>query len=218
MTPLTPPLPCHFTIPLRKRQTELLYVSCDKSKDDIRAKGNDFKSNAIFKLNGLLVILINRELLTFLRRSVAMLRGKSHKGCIFFKLSQLLGNQNAMDQFNYIDAKEKCRHLKKLTCKGTLRQMYICLRPPPLLGFCLGWSCTFWIWSDTECWTPAEYGLQQDSKPSTPLPATHYLFILYLDIGGGGGLNQREDWRCNSSQSWSKIPTWLALSPVYKLW
>jgi hypothetical protein len=26
---------------------------------------------------------------------------------------------------NYIDTKEKCRHLKKLTCKGTLRQVLI---------------------------------------------------------------------------------------------
>ncbi len=31
----------------------------------------------------------------------------------------------------------------KLSCKGTLRQMFICLRPPPLLGFCLGWSSNF---------------------------------------------------------------------------
>ncbi len=33
----------------------------------------------------------------------------------------------------------KCRYLKKLTCKGTLRQVFICLMPPPLLSFCLGW-------------------------------------------------------------------------------
>jgi hypothetical protein len=26
---------------------------------------------------------------------------------------------------NYIDTKAKCRHLKKLTCKGTLRQVFI---------------------------------------------------------------------------------------------
>ncbi len=29
---------------------------------------------------------------------------------------------------------------KKLTCKGTSRQVFITLRPLPLLGFCLGWS------------------------------------------------------------------------------
>ncbi len=34
---------------------------------------------------------------------------------------------------NYIDTKAKCRHLKTFTCKGTLRQVIICLRPPPLL-------------------------------------------------------------------------------------
>jgi hypothetical protein len=44
---------------------------------------------------------------------------------------------------NYIDTKAKCRHLKKLTCKGTLREVIMCLRPPPLLGFCLGWSSNF---------------------------------------------------------------------------
>jgi hypothetical protein len=27
---------------------------------------------------------------------------------------------------NYIDTKAKCRHLNKFTCKGTLRQVFIC--------------------------------------------------------------------------------------------
>ncbi len=36
------------------------------------------------------------------------------------------------------ESNAKCRHLKKLTCKGSLRKLFICLRPPPLLGFCLG--------------------------------------------------------------------------------
>ncbi len=40
-----------------------------------------------------------------------------------------------------IESNAKCRYLKKLTLKGTLRQLFIYLRPPPLLGFCLGWSC-----------------------------------------------------------------------------
>ncbi len=36
---------------------------------------------------------------------------------------------------------------------------------------------------------PAEYGLQQDSVPPTPFPATHCLNILYFDTGkeGKGG-------------------------------
>ncbi len=30
-----------------------------------------------------------------------------------------------------IEGNVKCRHLKKLTCKGTLRQLFICVRPKP---------------------------------------------------------------------------------------
>ncbi len=54
---------------------------------------------------------------------------------------------------NYIDTKTKytkCRHLKKITGKGTVRQVFICLRPPPHLCFCFGWSSNF-VGSDTEC-------------------------------------------------------------------
>jgi hypothetical protein len=40
-----------------------------------------------------------------------------------------------------MEGNAKCRHLKKLTCTGTLCGRYfVCLRPPPLLGFYLGWS------------------------------------------------------------------------------
>jgi hypothetical protein len=37
-----------------------------------------------------------------------------------------------------MESNGKCRYLKKLTCKETLRQVFICLRTPPLQGFCLG--------------------------------------------------------------------------------
>jgi hypothetical protein len=33
--------------------------------------------------------------------------------------------------------RETGSYVERLTCKGTLRQVFICLRPPPLLGFCL---------------------------------------------------------------------------------
>jgi hypothetical protein len=33
---------------------------------------------------------------------------------------------------NYKDTKAKCRNLEKFSCKGTLRQVFICLIPPPL--------------------------------------------------------------------------------------
>jgi hypothetical protein len=43
---------------------------------------------------------------------------------------------------DYIDAKAKCRHVTKFTCKGTLRQVFICLRTPSPRRF-LWWSRNF---------------------------------------------------------------------------
>ncbi len=104
-----------------------------------------------------------------------------------------------------IESSTKCRHLKKFTCKGTLRQVFICLRPPSLLGFCLGWSSNF------------------VGSPPPALPATHCLYILYFDKGKGGrgegGLRwTREKVRgAIVHKAGSKIPTWLTVSPFYKL-
>ncbi len=75
-----------------------------------------------------------------------------------------------------IESNAECRYLN--TCKGTMRQNNF-----------VGSD----IWSETECLTPAEYGLQHKSTPSTH-SATHCLCILYFDFGGGGDgeVNQRE--------------------------
>ncbi len=116
-----------------------------------------------------------------------------HLGQMFIKIMYLTRQRQCMlfshGLINYIDTKEKCRHLKKLTCKGTLRQVFICLRPPFLLGFCLGWSSNYVgsksgqiyrvlnscrLWSSTGLNTPH------------PLPATHCLYVLYFDTGKGG--------------------------------
>jgi hypothetical protein len=91
---------------------------------------------------------------------------------------------------NYVDTKAKCCILNKFS-EGTLRQVFICLRPPPLLGFCLLWS-SLAILKVLNLVIYAENGLQQDSAPPPPLPATDCLCILYFDTGKGGGLNQRE--------------------------
>jgi hypothetical protein len=48
---------------------------------------------------------------------------------------------NGMDYglIDHKDTKTKCRRLNKLTCKVTLRQVFICLRkPPPHLGYVWG--------------------------------------------------------------------------------
>ncbi len=89
---------------------------------------------------------------------------------------------------NYIDTKAKCRHLKKLTCQGTLRQVSICLRPSPLLGFCLGWSSNF-VGSESGQVQSAKLlknMISNRNQRPHPLPATQCLFILYFYTGKGG--------------------------------
>ncbi len=52
--------------------------------------------------------------------------------------------------------------------------------------------------------------------PCSPSPLTHRLRVYRILIHTG--TNQREGERGNSTQSRSKIPTWLTVSPVYKLY
>ncbi len=79
-------------------------------------------------------------------------------------------------------------HLKQLTCKGTLRQGFICLRPPPLLGFCLGW-CSNFVGSESGQIQSVKL-LQNMVRVSnrTPPPPLHtvYVYTVYLFTRGGG--------------------------------
>jgi hypothetical protein len=61
-----------------------------------------------------------------------------------------------------IEGNEKCRHLKKLTCKGALRQVFICLR------------------------------LRTPYPSPHPTDCNVYAVYLFTQGGGGGELNQRE--------------------------
>jgi hypothetical protein len=87
---------------------------------------------------------------------------------------------------NYTDTKAKCRHLNKLICKGTLRQVFICLRPLHLLSF-VGLNLVIY-----RVLTPTEYGLQQDSTPLTPSQPNTVCIYCTLTQRKGGELNQRE--------------------------
>jgi hypothetical protein len=76
---------------------------------------------------------------------------------------------------NHIDTKAKCRHLKILSCKGTLRLVIICLRPHTLAPrFLFGWSSNFFGSESGQIQyrvlTPGEYGLQQDSDKHAEVP------------------------------------------------
>jgi hypothetical protein len=72
----------------------------------------------------------------------------------------------------------------KVTWRGTLRQLFICLRPPPHLGFWLGvveQFCRFRICSNTstKCKTPTVYALQHLIPPYTPYT---YLYTIHIPV------------------------------------
>jgi hypothetical protein len=85
---------------------------------------------------------------------------------------------------NYMNTKAKCRHLQKLTSKGTLQQVFICLRPPPLLCFCLGGGSSNFV--------GPEYGQIQGVKllqhmvstglNTPPLPSTKCDFFFWIYV------------------------------------
>ncbi len=82
---------------------------------------------------------------------------------------------------------------KKFTCKGTLRKVFICLRPHPLLDFCLGW-CSNCAGSESGQIQSVNYcriccPAQLSTPPPHPLPATQCLIYYTLTQGweGGGG-------------------------------
>jgi hypothetical protein len=93
---------------------------------------------------------------------------------------------------NYIDTKAKCLHINKLAYKGTLRQLFICLMPPPLLCFWLAWPCNF-VGSKSgqiQSVKLLQNMVSNMTQHPHPFPATHSMFILvqYFDTGKGGGV------------------------------
>jgi hypothetical protein len=95
------------------------------------------------------------------------------------------------------ESNAKCRHLKKLTCKGSLKQVFICLRPPLLLGFCFGWSSNF---VGSESGQIQSIKLLQkivSNRTPYPPPLKHCILINSTVIHpkkgvGGGRVEQRE--------------------------
>ncbi len=101
---------------------------------------------------------------------------------------------------NYKDTKEKFCHLKKLTCKGTLRQVFFCLRPPSLLGFCLGW------WTILQVLNIVRYRVLLHNMVSNrltshhpPPPPSHTLPVYSVLWHRKGGTRERVR---GATQSW----------------
>ncbi len=97
------------------------------------------------------------------------------------------GYTSVRRKIRLIDSKAKCRHPKNVTCKGTLRQVFICLRPLPLLGFCLWWSGNFVGFESGHIQNVKLLQNIVSNRTKRPLPATHCLYILNFDLGKGGG-------------------------------
>ncbi len=106
-------------------------------------------------------------------------------------------------------------------------QVFICLRPPPPLGFCLRSSSNF-VGSESgqkqSIKPPAEYmvSIHSSTQLNPPPPVCMYILYFFFGKGGRGGgvveVNQREGYGAIGHKAGSKILTWLTISPVYKLY
>jgi hypothetical protein len=120
---------------------------------------------------------------------------------IGFKLPLLLMDREIFEEYNtcftvhglinYIDTKAKWSHLKKLTCKETLRQVFICLRPSPLLGFCLGWS--------------KPLNNMVSNKTQHPPPSHSHTLSVYTVLWAGKGGGRVEPERRLEGQQFTKL-------------
>ncbi len=83
--------------------------------------------------------------IAFVNQCQPLMVSRSHSFLVIF-IQMIFHVTYSHRKIKLVEGNAKCLHpikLKKLTCKGTLRQLFICLRPPPLLGYCLGWSINF---------------------------------------------------------------------------
>ncbi len=110
-----------------------------------------------------------------------------------------------------IEGNAKCRHLKRVTWIGTLRRVFICLRPPPLPDYCLGWSGNF-IGSESGQIQSVQLlqNVVSNRTQHPPPPLSHTLFVytvLWHRTWGhwGGAIVHKAG---------SKIPTWLPVSQI----
>ena len=108
----------------------------------------------------------------------------------------------------YVDAKgnAKCRHLKNWPVRGFAAVVYLS-EAPPLLGFCLGWSSNFVENASGQIKSVKLLQNMVSNRTQHPPPPPNHTLSVYSVLwhregGRGGGLNQRESWRGNSSQSW----------------
>ncbi len=76
---------------------------------------------------------------------------------------------------------------KKLTCRGTLRQVFICLRPPPHLGFCLGWCSSFVGSKSGQIQSVKRLQNMVSNKTQHPHPSQPHTVCIYCTLTRGRG-------------------------------
>jgi hypothetical protein len=109
---------------------------------------------------------------------------------IFRIIQLLLRYPLPMDQISIKTPKPKCRHFLKMTSKGTWRQVFICLRPPPHLGFVWVGKVLF------KAWNLVKYRVYNSCicSPHNPVPSPPLSLCMNTypctnshKEGGGGG-------------------------------
>jgi hypothetical protein len=114
-----------------------------------------------------------------------------------------------------------------MICKGTLRQVFICLRSPPLVGFCLGWKNYFVGYESVQKQSVKSCRIwymvsNTTSHPPPPSPPSHTLSVctvlwLWKEGKGWGRWTRKKVREAIVHKAGSKMWTWPSESPVYKL-
>ncbi len=83
---------------------------------------------------------------------------------------------------NYMDTKAKCRHLKKMNCKGTLRQVFIKIYRLEIHSVMLVFRPSF-----VNC-CPSNILSGSTLRPPPPLPCQSKVYTDIVWLGGGWGM------------------------------
>jgi hypothetical protein len=106
---------------------------------------------------------------------------------------------------------------KKFNCKGTLWQVFFCLRPPPLIGFLFGevrQCCRFWIESGHIQSVKLLHNMASNTiqHPPPPIHTLAVNTVLWL-WEGVGEVNKRETLGFNpitvDSEGWQMKQWWI---------
>ncbi len=105
---------------------------------------------------------------------------------------------------------------KNFTCKGTLRQVFLCLSatPFPFIGFCLGWSSNF-VGSESGQIQSVKL-LENMVSNRTPNPVPPYSILIHKGNGGGGRVEPGRGATLESTDNKAglKIPTCLNVNSI----